>query len=312
MKNPVSRASLLLLSAGLMSVGACRTSDLAGNATGGLLGGKGGDIARAVVASAVDSFQQISTHFSPEQEFYLGRAVAANVIAQHGLDPDEAKQAYVRKIGASIVALSGRVTSTYGGYHFAVLASPKPNGMSGPGGYVFVTRGALDLARNEDEVAGILAHEIAHVSLKHGEKVIRESEGFQGNLRLLGGIVRVAGAASGGGGQWASQISRLFTESVSELSKKLAGHAYGKELEFKADQEGSLILYDVGYDATSIADVVLRLPPSPEAERSGHPEPAERHNALAAIVSQYGGPFDGGVGKTARLARFQALFGPPK
>ena len=104
-----------------------------------------------------------------------GRAVAANVIARYGLDPDQARQDYVRKIGASIVALSDHLHGNYGGYHFAVLADPKPNGVSGPGGFVFITRGALDLCRSEDEVAGILAHELAHVAAKHGEAIIRKS-----------------------------------------------------------------------------------------------------------------------------------------
>jgi len=59
-------------------------------------------------------------------------------------------------VGASIVLFSDQLRGTYGGWHFAVLKDAEPNGISGPGGFVFVTRGALDLARNEDEVAAIL------------------------------------------------------------------------------------------------------------------------------------------------------------
>ena len=143
-KSIASSALFLSLGAALV-VGACRPGDIAGNATGGLLGGKGGDVVRAVVATAADSYEQMATHFSPEQEYYLGRSVAANLIAKNGLDPDESRQQYVRRIGASIVALSARVNMTYGGYHFAVLNGAQPNGMSGPGGFVFITRGALDM-----------------------------------------------------------------------------------------------------------------------------------------------------------------------
>jgi predicted Zn-dependent protease len=306
--NTRASASFLVLSAGLLvgAVGGCRMGDIAGNTVGGFVGGKGGDIARAAVTSAVDYFQQMSTHFSPEQEYYLGRAVAANVVAQHGLDPDEGRQAYVRRIGASLVTLSGRVTGTYGGYHFAVLNSPQPNGMSGPGGFVFVTRGTLDFAKTEDEVAGVLAHEIAHVSLKHGEKVIRGTPEWTAGMAALG---RIVGAAGGARGQTAAQISTIFRETAESFAKGLGEHRYGKEFEFKADQEGSLILYDAGYDATSISDYVMRLPARQHADPGMHPGPEERQAALAEIVKTYGGPFDGGVGKSARLARFQALGG---
>ena len=91
----------------------------------------------------------------------------------------------VKRIGAAIVTLSDRLRQTHGGWHFAVLNSDVPNGISGPGGFVLVTKGALSLARNEDEVAGILAHEMAHVAYKHGEQMIRKSREFQEQLRRL-------------------------------------------------------------------------------------------------------------------------------
>ena len=156
---PVLGAALLL--------GACRLGDVTGNVARNAVGGRGaaGDVIAAAVTGITDTYEQMNVKFSPEQEYYLGRGVAAHAIATYGLDPDEGTQAYVRKIGAALVEAAPRIRSTYGGYHFAVLNSPTPNGMSGPGGYVLITRGALDLARSEDEVAAVLAHEIAHVSL---------------------------------------------------------------------------------------------------------------------------------------------------
>ena len=302
-----NRPALLVLAAG--AFGACRAGDIGGNLAGNVVGGAGGgqlaaDITRAAVTSLADVYQQMGVKFSPEQEYYVGRAVAANVIARHGLDPDERRQDYVRKIGASIVALSDHLHGNYGGYHFAVLADPKPNGVSGPGGFVFVTRGALDLCRNEDEVAGILAHELAHVHAKHGEVLIRRSREFQTSLAGLG---RVVGAASGQGGQFANQVSQVFRDTVSGYVRLLAEQGYGAQFEQQADVDGSRFLYDVGYDAGAIEEYVRRLP---DRHSAGiHGDPQVRAAGLAGNTAAYAGSFDGGVGKAARLARFQSIVG---
>ncbi len=98
----------------------------------------------------------------------------------YGLDPDEGMQQYVRAVGAALVELSDRVPATYGGWHFAVLDTDIANGICGPGGFVLVTRGAVKRCRDEEELAGILAHEIAHVSLRHGEAILRSGPGLAG------------------------------------------------------------------------------------------------------------------------------------
>jgi len=299
-----SRAAAGVLACAAL-LGACHAGDLTRNATQnafGASGGRIGAVAGAVVESAVELNQQMSVQFSPEQEYYVGRGVAANAIATSGLDPDEARQAYVRKIGAALVALAPRVRSTYGGYHFAVLNGAQPNGLSGPGGFVMVTRGALDLARSEDEVAGILAHEIAHVSLKHGEAVIRRGNQFQSGLTS---IARVGGAAGGMNARDASKMTQLFGETVSGLARDLASKGYGSDLEAKADREGTYILYAAGYDAGSISKYLAALPDRPRTTWSAHPESADRIRDLAPVVAAYGGTFDGGAGFAVRETRFR-------
>jgi len=291
----------------VLLVGACKAGDVSRNATQNLFGGAGGrlgDVAGAYVQNTVESREQLSVQFSPEQEYYVGRGVAANAIATYGLDPDEARQAYVRKVGAALVALAPRVRSTYGGYHFAVLASAQPNGISGPGGFVMVTRGALDLARNEDEVAGILAHEIAHVSLKHGEAVIRRGGQFQTQLKGFG---RLVGAAGGLDPRDQNKLTQVFGETVKGFAQTLASTGYGSDLEYKADREGTYILWAAGYDADAISTYLSALPDRPRPGWSAHPESADRVRELAPIVAEYGGFYDGGVGFRKRLARFQAL-----
>lgn len=293
---------------------ACRTGDIAGNLAGGFVGGRTGDIARAAVGGFVDAQEvvgQMNVKFSPEQEYYLGRAVAANALATYGLDPDEALQDYVRKVGASIVALSTRIPDTYGGWHFAVLDGDLANGVSGPGGFVLVTRGAVDRCRNEEELAGVLAHEIAHVSLRHGESMLREGSSFQAGL---GALSRVAAAAAGARDtSFRNGMSKLFGDSVGDLVTKLRQDGYGRVYELEADREGTLILYDVGYDAASVRDYLEASEGRARGTWATHPSADVRIGALEPVVAEYGGPFDGGVGKATRTARFtrRGRPGPP-
>lgn len=295
----------LLLIAG--SVGACRAGDVARNSARNVFG-RGGeraaDLVGAVVQNAEDLRDQMGIQFSPEQEYYLGRGVAAVAIARYGLDPDEARQRYVRQVGAALVEASPRVRATYGGYHFAVLDSAEANGLSGPGGFVFVTRGAIERARTEDELAAVLAHEIAHVSLKHGEAVVRASAAWQTGYT---NAFRVGTAIAGFSAREQNRLTSLFRDSVKGLADALANQGYGREAETKADLEGAAILYEAGYDAAAIADYLRAMPERPVTDWSAHPPSAERLAALTSFVGTYGGPFDGGAGAALRARRFVAV-----
>jgi len=300
-------APLLLLALVLLG---CRTGDIAGNLAGGFVGGRTGDIARAAVGGIVDAQEvvgQMNVQLSPEQEYYLGRAVAANALATYGLDPDEGRQDYVRTLGAALVAISDRVPATYGGWHFAVLDTDVANGISGPGGFVLVTRGALQRCQDEEELAAILAHEIAHVSLRHGEALIRSGSAWQGNL---GALARVAAAASGARDtSFRNGMSKLFGDAVGDLSRRLLQDGYGRVYELEADREGTLILYDAGYDASALRSYLEASGTRTRGTWETHPSADERISALDPVVATYGGPFDGGVGKAARTERFLARLG---
>src|SRR5262245_52450876 len=291
-----SSSSLPLLGILAILVGACSTGDLARNTVRNAFGpgsSRGADLVGAFVQNESDLYAQTGIKFSPEQEYFLGRGVAAAAIAKYGLDADEARQAYVRKIGAALVDLSPRVRSTYGGYHFAVLSTDESNGFSGPGGFILVTRGAVAKAKNEEELAGVLAHEIAHVSLKHGERVIRESEEWRTGYTNTG---RLLFAASGMGARQTSHYTGLFRDTVRGLARAQASQGYGAAAEHAADAEGSAILYEAGYDAGAISSYLKSSADRSEPGWSAHPESAARIASLQQFLATYGGPFDGGVG----------------
>lgn len=288
-----------------IALAGCSVGDIAGNLAGTAGGGRVGELTRAAVGGVADAQTQVLTKFSPEQEYVLGRAAAAQILAQYRLDPNEVNQEYVRLIGASIVGLSTRLTQTYGGYHFGVLDSDEPNGLSAPGGYVFITRGALRECKSEDEVAAILAHELAHVSLKHGESVVIRGR----NSGVMAGAVARFGAAVAGAGD--SGVNRGLGNVIGEAAEtyvaELVRTGYGREAELAADQEGALILYDVGYDANALSDYLKTNVEGGGGTWSHHPASATRVRALAPVLKDYGGTFGRDAEKAARTARFQQV-----
>ncbi len=259
--------------------------------------------------SDADYIRQMDKYLSPEQEYFLGRSVAAAAIAEYGLDPDPARQALVRRIGEALVRLSDLVRGTYGGYHFAVLNSDLANGLSGPGGFVLVTRGALDLARNEEEVAGVLAHEIAHVSLKHGEAVIRRSKEWREAIRKLEEEAARPPPVKPEDCNTCADMAKLLGNSAKKLVTSLADEGYGKDFEFRADWDGSVYLCEAGYRVSAIAEYLQLLPDRKGVKWVSHPSSLDRIDALRPMLLRHCDPEDAGLGQAARLARFQTLLG---
>jgi predicted Zn-dependent protease len=252
--------------------------------------------------------------YATQHEYYLGRAVAANAIAKYGLDKDERRRAYVRRVGDALVRVAdpARVPANYGGYHFDVLDSAEVNGISGPGGFVLVTRGAVEACQTEDELAGILAHELAHVANRHAERVIKASEGVARQRKGLVDLV-AAGAEIAGAPPIATQVLGLFQASVDAAVNTSVSHAWDRAFEDEADAYGAYLLYDDFYDWNALTSFLSRRAETGHAHGSAsHASPAQRAAALQPILAQYG-PFNGRPGTLeARKTRFLTSLGRTK
>lgn len=289
----------------LLLTGGCTVGDLAGNLAGSAVGGQAGEVARATVGAGAElqsANAQMSVAFSAEQEYHLGRAAAAELIARFGLDPDPTRQDYIRHVGAGIVAMSTRLYQPHGGWHFGVLDHDEANGWSAPGGYVFVTRGALLRAENEDEVAAIVAHEMSHIQAKHAEKLILRG---RRSGALAAGLGRLVGGLGGDQGVVRGQ-AQLLGELGGEVVAEMVRTGYGRDAEFEADAEGALLLYDVGYDPRAMRTYLEATAGRQSSSWSTHPPPGDRIAALEQILSRYGGDFEArdAADREARAARF--------
>ena len=178
-----------------------------------------------------------------EEEQSIGAAIALQVVARFGgvvEQPDLTR--YVNLVGQAVAMTSDRPDIPY---HFAVLKDDSINAFAAPAGYVFVTNGLLKQVRNEAELAGVLGHEIAHVSQKHILEVIQRSKQLAG--------VSQAGLAA------AHQNPQAFKNVIDTAVKKLLDEGLDQEKEIEADKLGDAFAARVGYDPTAYPALLARL-----------------------------------------------------
>ncbi len=218
------------------------------------------------------------------EEYFLGRAVAATILSQYRLYNHDGMTSYVNEVGQAVVLGSDR-PYTYGGYHFAILDTDEVNALSCPGGIIFLTRGMMRKLKNEDELAAVLAHEVAHVNHRDGIAAIQRSRWVEVASLLGSEAAKRVGAAD------LNKLVSLFQGSVDDVVKTLLVNGYSREQESAADQSALNFLNRLGYDPFALPDSLGRL----EKEASGganrgifatHPGMGERASADTAIISQ--------------------------
>ena len=187
-----------------------------------------------------------------QEEHYVGRAVGATILGQYRLYPNERLTAYVNSLGQALALASDR-PYTFAGYRFAVLDNEEVNALSCPGGIIFITRGMLKKARNEDELAAILAHEVAHVNHRDGLASIQKSRWVEA-VSILG-----SEAARKVGGAELTQLVSLFQGSVDDVTKTLLVNGYGREQEGQADLSALTFLQRLGYNPYALTDYLDRM-----------------------------------------------------
>lgn len=216
-----------------------------------------------------------SPSLTESNEYYVGRGVAANAIARDPLLLDPAIDEYLTLLGYTIALESDR-PETFMGYHFGVLNSPSINAFAAPGGFIFVTTGALKACQNEDELAGLIAHEVAHVCLRHPEIAANRASDKAGAFKLLSGATNLLIGLSGKGAGDQAKLKELtgaFSKALDSLAEEMV-RGYGRDDELAADAMAVDLMSrpGVGYDPRALKAFISRLPKADRGAWSTHPE----------------------------------------
>lgn len=214
-----------------------------------------------------------SNKFSVADDVKLGRQAAAEAEQQFPLLNDEVTRSYVENIGQRLVsAIPQEFQHPEFRYYFKVVNARDINAFALPGGPMYVNRGMIEAARTEGEVAGVMAHELSHVALRHGTAQATKAQKYQYGA-VAGAIL---GAVIGGGlGNIVGQGSQMA----------LGGYLlkFSREYETEADILGSQIMARAGYDPRDLANVFRTL----EQQGGGgggflsdHPSPANRYQRI--------------------------------
>jgi len=236
-----------------------------------LIGCSGVDLSS--VGSVVQKTFEAARPLSDEEEYYVGRAVAARILSSYPLLENGKLTEYVNLVGKT-VAINSDKPFTYGGYHFATLDSDEINAFACPGGIIFITRGMIHAVQDEDELAAVLAHEVAHINHRDGVSAIQKAR-----LTEVATLIGTQAAQRYTPAQL-SQLVSVFEGSIDDVFKTLVVNGYSKSQEYHADEDALLYLERAGYDPSALKDFLERLVNQGQASGGGimktHPPSVDR------------------------------------
>jgi predicted Zn-dependent protease len=233
---------------------------------------------------------------STEQEIESGRGVAATVAGHYTLSRDSTLTRYVNLVGNAVASADPRPDIVY---RFAVLDSDEVNAFAAPGGYVFVTRGALALMDDEAMLAGVLAHEVAHVNQRDVIEEIQDRARTELGIREASERIDITGEA--------------YLEQAIGLGANALFMGLSREDELEADSIGMRMATDTGYDRAGIERFIEKLEDHSDDESLSllsktHPDPDDRLESLSGAMRRI--PAER-AGRVVAAERFRRHVPPP-
>ncbi len=203
---------------------------------------------------------------SEEQEIALGAKTHQGVMKQYQVYDNPKLQELVNRLGQTLAANSHR---SHLDFKFTVLDSPQVNAFATPGGYIYITRGIMAYMNSEEELAGVLGHEIGHVTARHSVRQ-HSAQTFAGIGTM--GLAILTGSRNAA--QLGGQVGQAFVS------------GYGRSHELEADRLGAEYLAGIGYDPQMMLEVVGILKNQEEFEkqraRDENREPRSYHGVFAS------------------------------
>lgn len=214
---------------------------------------------------------------SEEQELAIGKSMDPKIIKEYGLYDDPELQSYVDMIGQKI-AKKGERPELF--YHFKVLNDPVINAFALPGGYIYITRGILALLNSEAELAGVLGHEVGHVTARHAVQQYTQAQSYQ----IMATVASI----------FVPEFRNRSLQQLADIAATGIIRGYGREMEMESDRLGIKYSYRARYNPKAVPDFlsILKLA-SKGKEKKGvfhgmfatHPDTTERINAAKERVN---------------------------
>ena len=235
-------------------------------------------------AFAADDFRQRANQ-EPETfaadddvkaEIVFGRVLAARILGKYAFYENDKLNEYVNKLGKGLAQFANRPEIEF---RFVVIDTDIVNAFAAPGGYIFITKGALVKMEDEAELAGVLAHEIAHVTERH---IVKELNIKGTDASPVSGFAQVLGGGSGA-------ARAVFTQMVDQATEILFEKGLKKQDEFDADRVATLIVSTAGYDPTAVKRYLKSISSAEKETKSligTHPSFVERIKNVDDVLAE--------------------------
>jgi predicted Zn-dependent protease len=232
------------------------------------------------------AFKRAGEDIEPEQEYYIGRGIAAVLLKTYPpYTKNKPLTAYLNYICFTI-AINSSYPDVYNGYHVALLDSNEINAFATPGGHIFITLGLLECTRSEDELAAVIAHEIAHIQLQHGIKAIKTNRKTNAILTATSNYLEYISQETS-----LADMVRDFNEVVDEGVNALVNNGYSQSQEFEADEMALSLMASAGYNPSSFINMLQVLDREQSSHPGGfnktHPQPSDRLSRAKRHLSLY-------------------------
>jgi predicted Zn-dependent protease len=284
MRNP--KARILVLFSALAVLAAlfvsCQTiKENIGTLTGGKVSTSDVETVEKTTQAVRSSFAEITD----EEEYYIGRAVSAMILTQYPVYKNDALTEYVNRVGNAVVIHSDR-PETYAGYHFLILDTEEVNALAAPGGFIFITKGLLKRCSDEEMLGCILAHEVGHVSAKHGLQSIKKSRLIDA-FRIIGSEASKRYAPDK-----LAQLTDIFEDTLGDIAEKLIERGYDRKYEYEADELSVGTSARTGYSANGLLDFLDTMVGDTSGESSKgwfktHPSAEDRIGRVKKEISSF-------------------------
>ncbi|MBP5451887.1 MAG: M48 family metalloprotease [Treponema sp.] len=264
-------SALVFLTVALSGCTSQALSDLAGLAN--MAGNKD-------VENALSSMSKAAEEFTPENEYFIGRSVAANLLTNYKIYENKGLESYLNKICQALV-VNSEDPYLFNGYHVKILDTTEVNAFSTSGGHIFVTRGLLSCAESEDALAAVIAHEIGHIQLKHSIKSIKKSRNTEAVKATLNATMSSIGL---------SDLANDLDDMVGDAISDMVNNGYSKSQEYDADKLAVELMALAGYNPDAMVDMLNKMAELQKGKKGGfyktHPSPKDRISHLSSTLKK--------------------------